>query len=362
MTRVLVIEAAGLLWGSERALIDLVAGPSECEFAVCCPPRTPLADELARLGVRVFPHFVANSHRKGRLRRLQAALGVFWACLRFRPQVLHLNQAGALRIALPAAALLGLPMTAHIRLFEEIPYLAARRPDPARLRAVVAISKAVADEVKAAPDLAGLRIVQIYDPYALPEVEPSNGSRDNTRVVCAGRIEPMKGQERLLDALQALRDDGVSVDGHIAGEGAGDYVDRLKARAAAGGTPCTWLGFVADVPALLRSAGVLACPSERETLGRVVLEAWAAGAVPVVFGGSGGAAEIVREAGGGIIYDEQTPVALADGLRRALNLGASERAAMLARGRDWLAANCSPASVRTAFCTILEESAARAGR
>ena len=101
--RVLIVEPAGELWGSERALLDLIDSAKDLEIAVCCPPSTPLCAELVRRDVRIAPYFVAGLHQKSRWRRAQAALGVIRACMTFRPDVVHLNQSGAYRVALPAA-------------------------------------------------------------------------------------------------------------------------------------------------------------------------------------------------------------------------------------------------------------------
>jgi glycosyltransferase involved in cell wall biosynthesis len=99
---------------------------------------------------------------------------------------------------------------------------------------------------------------------------------------------------------------------------------------------------VDDILPLLQTSSVLAFPSHRETLGRVIFEAWDAGAIPVVFSGSGGAAEIVAAAKGGILYEEQTPESLARVLRDALELDQEQRAVLIGNGRSWMAENCNP--------------------
>src|SRR4051794_23950073 len=58
MTRVLVIEAAGNLWGSERSLLDMISGTQGIEVTVCCPPGRPLLAELEKRGIRSIPTFV----------------------------------------------------------------------------------------------------------------------------------------------------------------------------------------------------------------------------------------------------------------------------------------------------------------
>ena len=120
------------------------------------------------------------------------------------------------------------------------------------------------------------------------------------------------------------------------------YVRKLEILAAdyKAHSSIRWLGFVDDVVKLLRTCSILVCPSHREPLGRVIFEAWDAHVVPVVFAGSGGAAEIVTAAQGGIVYDEQTPEMLAKALTGALELDREQAARLVNNGRLWMAEQC----------------------
>src|SRR4051812_7722572 len=109
MIRVLVVESAGNLWGSERALLDLLDYLSDIQKAVCCPPATAINSELTRRNVPVLPYFVYGLHQKTKLSRLRAALGVGRACLEFRPDLIYLNQSGVYRVVAAAALPLGIP-------------------------------------------------------------------------------------------------------------------------------------------------------------------------------------------------------------------------------------------------------------
>ena len=46
MTRALIVEPAGNLWGSERALLDTICHMPDTEIAVCCPAGTPILAAL----------------------------------------------------------------------------------------------------------------------------------------------------------------------------------------------------------------------------------------------------------------------------------------------------------------------------
>lgn len=341
MTRVLIVEPSGRLWGSERALLDLVEAASNLEIAVCCPPKTPLVKELAARGVRVIPYFVADLHRKSRWRRLIAAVGVVRACLSFRPDVLHLNQSGAYKVVLPSAVLLRVPIVGHVRIFEDAAYLARQTPSAGRLKALVAISGAIETEIRALPALRHIPLFKVYDAYAEASCKTGGPARKPGRIACVGRLTPIKGQGLLLQAMKQLEASVPAVECLIAGEGEQAHADLLRETAReAGLASIQWLGFVQDVMPLMQTCQVLACPSEREPLGRVIFEAWNAGAVPVAYANAGGAAEIISASQGGVLYHDQTPESLAAALIKALALTEEEAARLIEDGRAWMRAHC----------------------
>jgi glycosyltransferase involved in cell wall biosynthesis len=296
-------------------------------------------------------------HEKSRWHRLLAAIGVLKACLQFRPDVIYLNQSGSYRTALPAAKLLGLGIVAHVRIFEDAQYLAYLRPDARRLRCVIAISAAVEVEIRRFRQLESIPLYRIYDAFApSPKAAPRLPTQASARrIACVGRLVRVKGQDVLLGALRLLRRPDPRVDCVMIGDGDADFILELKQMASDGGItiPVQWLGFVEDVAAVLSTCSVLVCPSHREPLGRVIFEAWDAGAVPVVFSGSGGAAEVVAAADGGVMYHAQEPNALMRALQEALALKPEERARLVRNGRSWMAEHCDPHMYGKAISTVL---------
>jgi hypothetical protein len=87
----------------------------------------------------------------------------------------------------------------------------------------------------------------------------------------------------------------------------------------------------------------------------VIFEAWDAGAVPVAFSGSGGGAEIVAAACGGILYDQQKPESLAAALHDAMDLDPSRVEELVNNGRSWMAKNCNFRISGEAVSKILSE-------
>src|SRR5579883_2868615 len=196
--RTLVIESSGNLWGSERALLDLLDASPQLQMAVCCPHQTPLKSMLERRQIRTFPYFVSDLHRRPRWRRLQASVGVLRASLEFRPDIIYLNQSGAFRVTLPAATLLDIPIIGHIRIFEDAAYLASQAPHEKRLRAIIAISAAIEEEIRKFESLKSIKLHRIYDAYCATSKSnemPRHGAHVGNRIVCVGRLVPIKGQD-----------------------------------------------------------------------------------------------------------------------------------------------------------------------
>jgi len=143
-------------------------------------------------------------------------------------------------------------------------------------------------------------------------------ARDPQRplALALGRLHPNKGFDLLLEALAATRGVGL----WIAGDG--PLRSRLERRAThlGLGRRVCFLGWREDVPRLLAAADLLVCPSLREPLGNVVIEAWSAG-LPVVATASDGPAALIEHGESGILVPLPGapgggPQALADAIER----------------------------------------------
>lgn len=359
--RVLSLDPAGLLWGSERALLDFIGEIPEFESAVCCPPNTPLINQLQARGVPCFPNFQANLHLRGVWSRGVALVGLLRALRSFRPQVLHVNQAGATRIALLACRLFRIPCVTHVRLQEDVEYLNRLRPSSKYLRHLIAVSQPIADLIKAKPNLRMIPCAMLLDAYCPRLATNGNAHRADSwnaewDIVCAGRFCDSKGQEVLIRAVPLLRRFGlfprVVFVGEIndCGRQLNNLVKQMGLDAAV-----NFAGHRDSVMDILAQSRWLVCPSAYETLGRVMFEAWDAG-IPVVAGAfSGGAAASVKASGGGLLFGEWTPDSLATTLARALMTGTAEADRMANMGRAWLLQATNPTRYAGSLAAILRE-------
>jgi glycosyltransferase involved in cell wall biosynthesis len=138
-----------------------------------------------------------------------------------------------------------------------------------------------------------------------------------------GRLEPWKGQDRLLSAQAILRERGHSLHTVLVGGDAYDIspqyarslpplVDRLGLEDAV-----TMTGQVPDAGPYIDQMDVLVNASDNEPFGIVILEGMARG-VAVVAVDAGGPAEIVEHGRTGLLARSSEPSALADALEPLL--------------------------------------------
>lgn len=151
---------------------------------------------------------------------------------------------------------------------------------------------------------------------------PEEGGRPH-RIVTLGRLVPRKGADDVIAALRAIPDAELVVAGGSAPADAGTDpgVDRLRGVAEEAGVAdrVDFRGQVSReaVPALLRSADLVACAPWYEPFGIVPLEAMACGA-PVVASAVGGMRDTVVDGVTGAHVPPRDPETLAVTIRQLL--------------------------------------------
>jgi glycosyltransferase involved in cell wall biosynthesis len=149
-------------------------------------------------------------------------------------------------------------------------------------------------------------------------------------VFCAGRAQPYKGIQTVIDAAALMRDQQVA----FVFCGDGSYRTQLEARVAELGLQNFYfLGRRDDVPSLLKAATIAVIPSWwAEAFGLTVVEAMAAG-VPLIATRVGGIPELVQDGVTGVLIEPGDAVALADALQSLL-ASPAQRAAFSEAGAN----------------------------
>jgi glycosyltransferase involved in cell wall biosynthesis len=190
---------------------------------------------------------------------------------------------------------------------------------------VVACSRSIAEHLKGiVGDRLARKIVLVHhgiEPGKLPErsVSPS------LTVLAAGRFEPKKGFELLIEACGILARRGRPVGCVIVGDGPLRARLETLARRAEGASVeiRPWMHHDALMQ-LVASAGLLAVPSvvaatgDRDGIPNILLEALAIG-TPVVASAVGGIPEVIREGETGFLVAPGQPEPLADKIAQILD-------------------------------------------
>lgn len=324
--RVLHLTHYTNLYGANRSLLDLIGGLVDDghECAVLLPGTGPVASELERLDVPwktlPFRWWMATNRWKapGRaLMNVSALPGAVQAVREWEPDLIHTNSS-VLPVGAWAAKVSSTPHVWHIREFGELDY--GLRHDfgrwcfeywlseaDARIAVSEAVRRIVLSDVERPSTVVYNGVITAEQARRLRRDRRTRSVKGPYRFAMVGLLSPAKGQETALRALHELVQDGAAPDDCelvIAGSGPDEYTDRLKGLAEELGVAdmTTFLGYVDDPFEVYRRSDALIMASRCEAMGRVTVEAMAAG-LPVIGRNSGGTPELVDHGETGLLYD-----------------------------------------------------------
>lgn len=363
--------------GTRRHIVDVTSGERELGLdvhlvaaALRAPDFERDLERLEGLGVHVTRLPMVRSIRPrldlSHLAFLRAHLA------RLRPDVVHTHssKAGVLgRLASVQTGIGARVHTPHTFAFlfgaefsrpKRALFRAIERALAAETRALVAVSPSEARTFvdSGVVESARVRVVPNgIDPApwlaARPIPRSELGLRDDRPLAAViGLLNVAKGQDIALDALLEPGLERLQVI--VAGNG--EMEGALKERAARARIEdrVRFLGFRADVPALLAASDFLLLPSRWEGMPYVALEAMAS-ALPVVSTPVDGARDVVEDRITGFLSGAIDPRALAQCVREILALAPAERRAMGERGRARLLSGYSARAMVERLAAVYRE-------
>jgi glycosyltransferase involved in cell wall biosynthesis len=213
------------------------------------------------------------------------------------------------------------------------------------------------------------RVEVVYYPIDVTGVgvEAGTSSRNGEShgdlvIIQVSRMEPLKGQRVLLEALGRLRERRgwtCWLAGGAQRPAEEQYLQSLRSQAAALGIAdrVKFLGQRSDIKTLLGGADIYCQPNaEPEAFGISLIEALAAG-LPVVTSAIGGAKEIIDDTCG-ILVAPRDPMRLASELSTLFD-DERRRARFRAAGQARARALCDPATRMPEIASVLERAAAQ---
>ena len=237
--------------------------------------------------------------------------------LRRRPTILHTHLVHADVYGQLAGAIAGVPIrvsTKHgFNEFRENPGFAlGDRAIASLAHAHIAISRGLARYLEEVEGFDGESFEIVH--YG---IEPNGAARpysgDEPRLLCVGRLIPIKGHVVLLRAFAEARRRVPSLRLDIAGRGPMEPALRALAKELGVDDAVRFLGFVAPVQRAIEPAAIVVVPSMGEGFGMVALEAMER-ARPVIAAEIGGLGELVEDGVTGLLV----PPGDAEPLARAI--------------------------------------------
>jgi glycosyltransferase involved in cell wall biosynthesis len=176
-----------------------------------------------------------------------------------------------------------------------------------------------------------------------PNGEPTPYVDAVPRLLCVGRLIPIKGHIVLLRAFAAAKKEVPCLELDIAGRGPLEPALRALTRELGIADSVRFLGYVAPIQSAIERSAIVVVPSMGEGFGMVALEAMER-ARPVIAAEIGGLGELVRDGETGLLVTpgEAEPlreaiVRLAGNLPLAAEMGSAGRRRAL---RDFLEQRC----------------------
>ena len=246
-----------------------------------------------------------------------------------RYTIVHTHNSITGAIGRIAARLAGVPLTFHtihgfhfherMGRLHRLPFVAAERRLARLTDVLLCQNREDLDEVHRL----GLRpthgVHHIGNGIDLRRFRPRTRTPRNARPVLlsVGRLEPVKNQGLLLDALAALPPRHAPVL-WLVGDGPSRARYRQQARRLGLADRVKFLGYRYDIPELVAAADVAVLTSTKEGIPRALMEAMAVG-VPVVATDVKGSREVVIDGETGFLVPLGDPQALAERLSQLLD-------------------------------------------
>ena len=360
----LFISPAGAAYGSERSMLTLLRA-RQFEAEVVCPGGGVLERELQQLNIPVHPlEFGKYSVRQNPLWHLE-----FYRCFRRilkarKPDVVVINLDGNTLLVTLAAVRAGIPIIRFSRFEFKPPTRRLDRWCWLKPKAIICPSESVKQQVLAwLPLEFHSRVLRFYDPYAGHTATPVQAAAfrqefrlgDAKVIGCIGRMHRGKRIETAIKALAEVRQQVSNARLVVIG-GAGSpdesaYQEELQQLAAdlGVGEAVVFTGYrpAGDMPAAIAALDVCVLPSDSESFGMVLMEAWAQG-VPTVASQVAGCSEISQASGGGYLAPVGNVGDFADHLLTLIS-DPEAATAIGARGKAWVDQSCVPSDYASRF-------------
>lgn len=301
--KVLMVEPIGGLAGSERVLLDVLSNfrdNNELIFGIFTPELGGFREKIPNSGnIRVFPLAIGYLHEKSFFSKVLNFSLLFLTTIIFRPHIIHINQAGIYKHTGIIARIFKIPQIVHIRIIEDAVRIKFRDIKTFNIKRIISISNFIYSKLE---NTIKPFTKTIYDPF-LPFSITEKIKKSHSVIGCVGRVTPTKKQHLFVNVAKEILQIHPSMKFSIYGKiDDMDYFHQLTEVAGKFWNKGIFYAGFKNSEEIFNSIDILIHPTDIEPLGRVILEAISSN-VPVIVPDAGGAYEIVKLAGGGLIFE-----------------------------------------------------------
>jgi glycosyltransferase involved in cell wall biosynthesis len=333
MMKLLLLCEYSTLNGGEQSMLSTLPSVREAGFEpiVICPAEGELAETLGRRKIETVPfRFLGDGQTRRPLTDLREELA---RCIvRIAPDLFHANSLSMGRLSGPVAAEAGIVSISHLRDIVKLGPQAIC--DLNRHRRLLAVSEATRRH-HLAQGLNAEKTFTLFNGVDLNKFCPRTPTGylhselrlppDARLIAAIGQIGLRKGQEVFVRAAESLAERWANVHFLLVGERCSSKAESREFEASLQCAARTtlknrlhFLGVRGDIESLLAELTILVHPARQEPLGRVLLEAGAAG-VAIVATDVGGTREIFPpETRSAILVPPNDPSAIAEEIDRIL--------------------------------------------
>jgi glycosyltransferase involved in cell wall biosynthesis len=342
---VIYLHATDVLAGGERSLVNLIRHLDPARFCarVACDTTDEFVASITAFDIPVERLRLPGLRRPGPA-AVQAVRRLAQHCKQAGAAILHANTPRTNLYAALAGRMAKVPVVWHCRNLLEPGMRDTDRwfawlPDR-----IICNSDAIAARFagsrwrdRVVTVMNGVDLIEYHPGLSGAAVRAELGWAGRPIIAAISRLDPEKGHEVLLEAMQQLvgrcPDARLVIAGRAAVDPAGRHAALQRRIESLGlGANVRLVGFRRDIPQLLAAADVCVLPAAAEACGRVLLEAMAM-AKPVVATASGGTPEIVQDGVTGILVPPGDAGAMAAALEILLR-DPARVGSMGAAGRD----------------------------
>ena len=295
-------------------------------------------EEAQKNGVKVIalPSMVRSIHP---IKDFRALFSLIWLIMKEKPEIVHTHSSKGGILGRLAAKIAGVPHIIHTphghvfyghfgafasRVFLWIENIFARFTDR-----VVALTDGEKDDYINLSVCPPEKLFKIHSGVDVKKFMHANGNRVEKRrslgldqneavIGFVGWLLPIKGPDYLLKAMDDVWRRHSEASLVLVGKGDMDVDLRAEALKKNANGKVKFLGWREDIDEIMPLFDMLVLPSLNEGMGRVLVEAMAAGK-PVVASRVGGIPDLVRHAETGYLVPPADEKALADGIKMLLD-------------------------------------------